>query len=277
MIKPRVVGTSLLVCAALVVPLKLASLRAGTLAQFQTSVGLIDVELFDDDKPITVQNFIRYVQSGVYTTNLIFHRYVRNFVMQGGGFFVTDRETTNASVAAVPSFGQIRNEYSVGPRISNTFGTIAMAKVGGNPDSATSQWFFNLNNNASLDTNNGGFTVFGKVIRGTTVLNQFTNLLIANAGGVLAELPVRTPNPSIDDLVYVDISLLTADIALLPDNSRTIGWTSIRNRTNWVEFANGWPANWRSLTNFVGDGSRVTIVDAAMPARPRFYRVRADF
>src|SRR5437016_14601532 len=84
--------------------------RGYTLAQFRTSVGNIDVQLLDQEKPITVQNFIRYVQSGAYTTNLIFHRYVPNFVMQGGGFYVTNRGSTNAAVAAVRSFGTIRNE-----------------------------------------------------------------------------------------------------------------------------------------------------------------------
>ena len=250
--------------------------RGDTLAQFRTSVGNIDVQLFDQEKPVTVQNFVRYVQSGAYTTNLIFHRYVPNFVMQGGGFYVTNRGSTNEAVAAVRSFGTIRNEFSVGPRISNTFGTIAMAKVEGNPDSATSQWFFNLKNNSELDANNGGFTVFGQVIRGTTVLNQFTNLPIVNAGGPLGELPVRSASPTIEDVVFVNITLLTAEIRALPDGKREIGWISVKNKTNRVEFSNRLPPVWKTLATSVGDGNRATATDSATNLA-RIYRIRVDY
>ena len=137
--------------------------QAGMLAQFRTVFGDIEVELFDQDKPITVQNFVRYVQSGRYR-NLILHRCDPAFVLQGGGIIVTGRGTTNWGFAYLPTFGAISNEFSAGTIRSNTYGTIAMARVGGQTNSATSQWFFNLTNSpffevrgASTDVTNQDF------------------------------------------------------------------------------------------------------------------------
>src|SRR5260221_5491725 len=145
--------------------LSLPLAQAGTLAQFRTVFGDIEVELYDQDKPVTVQNFIRYVQSGVYQ-NEFAHRIVPGFIVQGGGFAIASRGTTNWAIGSVPSFGNITNEFGVGRRFSNTYGTIAMAKLPGYTNSASSQWFFNLANNAFLDTNdtNNFFVVFGHVI-----------------------------------------------------------------------------------------------------------------
>lgn len=189
------------------------SLQAGTLAQFRTVLGDLEVELFEADKPVTVQNFIRYVQSGVYS-NMFFHRYVPGFVIQGGGYFTTNRSTASPSLAAVDGFGPITNEFNVGARRSNVLGTLAMAKLGGDPNSASSEWFFNLaDNSANLDQQNGGFTVFGRVVGSTQVLNQLTNLIRVDAGGPFTELPVLNFPPSYEDLVYVDITLLDVRVA----------------------------------------------------------------
>src|SRR2546421_5216945 len=172
--------------------------RAGTLVQFRTTVGDFDVELYDNDKPVTTRNFLRYITSGLYT-NSIMHRVVTNFVIQGGAFDVTNRGTTNFALIYVPTFGPITNEFKVGKFYSNVYGTIAMAKTS-DPDSATSQFFFNLaNNSGSLDNtnNSGGFSVFGHVVSGTNALNAFrigpTNHLVkkVNLGGILTECPVR--------------------------------------------------------------------------------------
>src|SRR6266849_2120280 len=115
--------------------------RAGTLAQFRTSVGSFDVELYDTDKPITVQNFIRYVTNGLYT-NMIMHRVVTNFVVQGGWWAVTNRGTTNWDFYQIPTFPPITNEFKNGKFYSNIYGTVAMAKTS-DPNSANSQFFFN--------------------------------------------------------------------------------------------------------------------------------------
>ena len=126
-----------------------------TIVEFATSEGNIRVNLHDTTTPKTVENFLNYVNEGAYTDTII-HRLEPDFVVQGGGF----KYENGFSHIAVESGPAVENE----PELSNVRGTIAMAKVGGNPDSATNQWFFNINDNsANLDVQNGGFTVFGQV------------------------------------------------------------------------------------------------------------------
>ncbi|ERN40551.1 peptidyl-prolyl cis-trans isomerase (rotamase) - cyclophilin family [Rubidibacter lacunae KORDI 51-2] len=136
--------------------------------------GATNVVLFDqadEGAPLTVQNFSNYVNDGDYVNSII-HRLVSDFVIQGGGFVVdglaeelaqNDASSGAGSTSLVPTDPPVQNEFSSDR--SNVRGTIAMAKVGGDPDSATSQWFFNLGDNSSnLDSQNGGFTVFGEVL-----------------------------------------------------------------------------------------------------------------
>ncbi|MBK8268426.1 MAG: peptidylprolyl isomerase [Planctomycetes bacterium] len=124
-----------------------------------TSLGEMVFELVDD-APVTTANFIQYVEDGFYD-GTIFHRVVPNFVVQGGGFLP-------GMVQPDGLRDPIVNEFS--PSRSNLRSTVAMAKVGGNPDSATSQFFVNLNDNSgNLDNQNGGFTVFANVIEGMSV------------------------------------------------------------------------------------------------------------
>ena len=143
-------------CLTLVLLLPLTLLgQTNPIVRFQTNLGDIDVELLADAAPRTVANFLNYVNKGAYT-NTIIHRSVANFVIQGGGFRVSP-----TSIDSIPSDPPVPNEY----RVSNTRGTIAMAKQADNPNSATNQWFFNLRdeNALNLDAQNGGFTVFGKI------------------------------------------------------------------------------------------------------------------
>src|SRR6476620_5904721 len=91
-------------------------LRAGTLATFETSVGNMELEFYDEDKPITVSNFVKYVTSGQYT-NLFIQRWVPNFVIQAGGFRVTNT-TDGLKIEDVPTYGNIKNEYGVGSTFS---------------------------------------------------------------------------------------------------------------------------------------------------------------
>ncbi len=133
---------------------------ASTKLRFHTTLGDVNVDLFDKQAPRTVANFLNYVNDGDYT-NSIFHRSVSNFVIQGGGFKFNGAGTP--SITTVPADPAVQNEPDVVNR-SNLRGTVAMAKLGGDPNSATDQFFFNLGNNAAnLDAQNGGFTVFGKV------------------------------------------------------------------------------------------------------------------
>jgi cyclophilin family peptidyl-prolyl cis-trans isomerase len=175
-----------------------------------SSTGIFNIALDGQHKPITVANFLNYVNSGRYfmtdpTTHALassfVHRSVSGFVVQGGGFIgtVDPANPNNARPTAVTTFPSIQNE----PGISNKLGTIAMAKLADNPNSATSQWFINLANNggppADLDTQNGGFTVFGHVTgNGMTTVNAIAALPTYNLGSPFDSLPLRnytSPNP----------------------------------------------------------------------------------
>lgn len=162
----------------------------------------LDVVLFDQPDlgaPLTAANLERYVEAGRYA-DTFFHRLVPNFVLQGGGFvWPGGAEATSTTLASLATFAALTNEYS--SQRSNIRGTLAMAKLGSDPDSATSQWFFNLaDNSANLDQQNGGFTVFGRVRDGTDLLllDILGSLDIRNAGGVFSELPLYKLGAKLD-------------------------------------------------------------------------------
>ena len=129
----------------------------------ETSLGNIKIELFEKEAPISVKNFLEYVNSGYYN-GTIFHRVIGNFMIQGGGFTADMRmKKTNPP---------IKNEAANG--LKNDVGTIAMARTGA-PDSATSQFFINVVNNNGLNRPNpdgNGYAVFGKVIDGMKVVDD---------------------------------------------------------------------------------------------------------
>ena len=292
-------------CGSLLL-LSLPSGRAGTLAQFRTVFGDIEVELYDQQKPATVQNFKRLVQSGAYQ-NTFFHRVVPGFVAQGGGYFTTipsshiDFATPWSYLGQVPNFGSITNEYNVGPRFSNTNGTIAMAKTDGNPNSATCQWFFNLGNNSTnLDNQNGGFTVFGHMVRdtGSTTNGPVLGLLTLMAYGrgmvnmqwwygtndsvanMFQQMPVTYTGfyyPWYSDLFYVDISLLNVQVAVKTNGNREISWNSASNQMNYVEFTTNFPPVWNLLVSTNGDGTILKVTDSSPKGFRRFYRVRVAY
>jgi peptidyl-prolyl cis-trans isomerase A (cyclophilin A) len=158
----------------------------GTMVRIHSTQGPIDLKLLDAEAPITVANFLAYVRAGDYS-DVMFHRLSRNFVVQGGGF---RWPAVGSCCPSVTSRGKIQNEFSA--TRSNLRGTVAMAKVGSDPNSATSQWFVNLANNAAnLDNQNGGFTVFARVTApGMVVVDKIGALQIVNAGSPYNELPV---------------------------------------------------------------------------------------
>lgn len=124
--------------------------------RLQTNVGDIDVILYTDSTPQTVRNFLTYVDAGDYD-GTAFHRLIPGFVLQGGGFVP---EAPPNRFIAVPARPSPINE----PGVSNVRGTVAMAKVDGQPNSATTNFFFNLaDNSGNLDNQNSGFTAFGRV------------------------------------------------------------------------------------------------------------------
>ncbi|NJR72151.1 MAG: hypothetical protein HC782_03515 [Gammaproteobacteria bacterium] len=159
---------------------------SASVVRLQTTLGNIDIELYDTAAPATVANFLAYVNSGRFNNSFI-HRAIPGFVIQGGGFVWVNETTPVAEVVKNPP---VMNEFS--PARSNLRGTIAMAKTVDNPNSATSEWFVNLANNAAnLDNQNGGFTVFGKVTdAGMVVVDAIAALALVNAGGAFTDLPV---------------------------------------------------------------------------------------
>ena len=127
----------------------------------ETSYGTLTIELDNRKAPQTVANFLSYVKDGSYDGSL-FHRVIPGFVVQGGGY---DANFTQLSTRA-----PVVNESRDG--LSNRRGTIAMARTQ-DPDSATRQFYFNLQDNLSLDAGMGaGYTVFGTVVKGMEVLDQ---------------------------------------------------------------------------------------------------------
>jgi cyclophilin family peptidyl-prolyl cis-trans isomerase len=129
----------------------------------ETSMGTIKIELFADKAPITVKNFLRYVDDKFYD-GTVFHRVIGDFMIQGGGFEPGMKEKSTKE--------PIKNEASNG--LSNVRGTIAMARTQ-DPDSATAQFFINVVDNAyRLDPRRGnaGYCVFGKVIDGMDVVDK---------------------------------------------------------------------------------------------------------
>lgn len=207
---------ALIACAAL------AGTASATNVRIVTNVGDVDIELFDAARPITVANFLSYVKDGSYA-NSFSHRMIPGFVIQGGGF-----RLKGTDVEAVPAKAAIKNEFNGDPRFTNAFGTITMAKVDGDVNSATNQWFINLGNNntglpeeGNLDQQNGGFTVFGRVTAGVGVLNLlnsgFNNsatdgAAIYNAsgtlGGAFTQMPLLGRSLTTENLIRIDVYVL---------------------------------------------------------------------
>jgi peptidyl-prolyl cis-trans isomerase A (cyclophilin A) len=198
-----------------------------TIVEFHTSQGNFKVNLHDQTTPKTVENFLKYVNDDDYD-NTVVHRLIPNFVMQGGGFSFEG----NLPLTAIPTDASVINE----PIYSSVRGTIAMAKPGSNANGATSQWFVNYkDNSANLDTQNGGFTVFGEVIEGMDTIDKiallpncqdipmpgFTNELCADSSFV----------PGVENFVTIsDITI--ADSTKVTDASLTSVKNTLINKSN---------------------------------------------
>ncbi len=148
----------------------------------KTSLGEITIELYPDKAPITVKNFLDYVDAKFYD-GTIFHRVIPGFMNQGGGF--------TADMQQKPTRAPIKNEAGNG--LKNTVGTVAMARTGV-VDSATAQFFINTADNAFLDHRDEtapgfGYAVFAKVVNGIDVVKKIAAVPTANKGG-LQNVPV---------------------------------------------------------------------------------------
>lgn len=189
------------------------------LADSSLGGGVTNVLLFDqsgEGAPATVANFTNYVEDSDYVNSII-HRSVPGFIIQGGGFTVEDLQITD-----VPADDPVVNEFSEDR--SNLRGSIAMAKLGNDPNSATNQWFFNLaDNSANLDNQNGGFTVFGEVLseEDLTAVDAIANVSIFNGSSInsaFTDLPLifeddSNPNLESDDnyIRYSNITISQID------------------------------------------------------------------
>ena len=147
-----------------------------SLITIETTKGTIKIELDADKAPITVENFLSYVNDGFFD-NTIFHRVIPNFMIQGGGFEsgMNQKETK----------AQIKIEADNG--LGNDRGTVAMARTN-DPNSASSQFFINLKDNGFLNhtspTDQGwGYCVFGKVTDGMDVVDDMATVSTGNTGG----------------------------------------------------------------------------------------------
>ena len=185
----------------------LLTLTAGTAlahnprVEMQTSQGNIVIELYKDKAPITVENFLHYVNSGYYT-GTIFHRVIKDFVVQGGAF-------DQALDWRKPDDGPIPNEAKNG--LTNEPGTIAMADAR-DPNSATTQFFFNLESNKHLnhyrdDPGYYGQCVFGKIVKGMDVVQKIADLKTGPGGPFTSDVPA-TP-------------VVIEKVVLLPDAAPT--------------------------------------------------------
>lgn len=136
--------------------------RRKPMVLISTSHGDIKLELYEKEAPITVANFLSYVEEGFYD-NTIFHRVINNFMVQGGGI--------TADMKQKPTKAPIKNEAENG--LKNERGTVAMARTAV-VDSATSQFFINHRDNAFLDhgVRDFGYAVFGKVVEGMDVVDK---------------------------------------------------------------------------------------------------------
>jgi FKBP-type peptidyl-prolyl cis-trans isomerase len=168
----------ILVCAVAIALLSALSLSAAPGAakphvKMETTQGVIVVELYPQSAPKTVENFLQYVKDGFYD-NTVFHRVIKNFMIQGGGFTKDLQEK--------PTRAPVVNEADNG--LKNELGTLAMARTG-DPNSATAQFFINTKNNDDLnfrskDAQGWGYCVFGKVISGLDVVKLIEGVATAS-------------------------------------------------------------------------------------------------
>lgn len=166
----------------------------------QTTDGDITIELFADKSPVTVENFLRYVDEGHYD-GTVFHRVIPNFMIQGGGFTAALEEKATHE----PIVNESRN------KLHNTRGTLAMARTS-DPDSATAQFFINQRSNLRLDWSPGneGYTVFGEVLEGMQVVDI---IALSDTGPAQA---TTTRGPSVFQDVPVKPVVITSMSRITP-------------------------------------------------------------
>lgn len=184
----------------MLIGLMIAFSAQSTTVRLETSLGHIDIEMLEQAAPNTVENFLNYVNDGDYDQS-IFHRLSYGFVLQGGQFYSDGNTLQN-----IPADPPVANEFNV----SNTKYTVAMAKLNDQPNSATNNFFINLKDNSdNLDNQNGGFTVFGKVVQGQDVVNTISSLVSRNSAP-LYDYDFQG-QPELDDFVYINRAFVLSE------------------------------------------------------------------
>lgn len=173
-----------LISTAAVVPT--GALAADPQVDLRTSAGTIRLELYPAKAPKTVENFLQYVRDGHYN-GTVFHRVIDGFMIQGGGF--------DASFKQKQTRKPIANEAKAGASagLKNDIGTVAMARTS-DPDSATAQFFINVNDNAFLNAGDPkgdgvGYAVFGKVVSGMDVVTKIAKTPTGSGGPFQRDVP----------------------------------------------------------------------------------------
>jgi cyclophilin family peptidyl-prolyl cis-trans isomerase len=247
---------------SIVLCLAIASGARATVVRFNTVSGNIDVRLYNTATPLNVANFLNYVTSGRYANTFI-HRSIPGFVIQGGGYTY---DAATMSAPHIAQFSQVNNEFG----ISNLRGTIAMAKLAapadggppnGGPNSATSEWFFNLDdaNANSLDTQNGGYTVFGRVVgTGMNVVDGIAALQIFDADG--------DSGSTFDDVPILNGATTLANGLVFLNSVQVLNYPAgdydFNGKVNAADYV-VWRSSLGSKTNAAADGNGDGIVNAA--------------
>jgi peptidyl-prolyl cis-trans isomerase A (cyclophilin A) len=189
-----------LMLALLAIPVFSASAEETVYVGLNTSEGYIELALDKEKAPISVENFVTYVEEGHYD-GTIFHRVIKNFMIQGGGF--------DASMNRKPTRAAIKNEAKNG--LNNKRGSVAMARTA-SVDSATSQFFINVKDNTFLDhgVRDYGYAVFGEVVKGMDVVDKIAETrvgrrdqpaedIIINSAVVVEKESEEAPAPLIEN------------------------------------------------------------------------------
>ncbi len=189
-----------LMLALLAIPVFSASAEETVYVGLNTSEGYIELALDKEKAPISVENFVTYVEEGHYD-GTIFHRVIKNFMIQGGGF--------DASMNRKPTRAAIKNEAKNG--LKNKRGSVAMARTA-SVDSATSQFFINVKDNTFLDhgVRDYGYAVFGEVVKGMDVVDKIAETrvgrrdqpaedIIINSAVVVEKDSEEAPAPLIEN------------------------------------------------------------------------------
>ena len=251
--------------AVLVAALLFGHRAQATIVRFQTSVGDIDVRLYEAATPLSVANFLNYATSDRYAGTFI-HRVPQrptsqgggslDFVVQGGGFRLNNSVFDAAGITTDDPIGDE-------PGITNIRGTLSFAK---NSLGATSQWFFNIGDNSFLDDQD--FTVFGRVLgNGMTVVDAINDLPVVDAS-----IAQNAPGEDFDEIPVTDLQQVLSQQDITNDEAVMINGVVIRGlpagdynfdgAVNAADY-NVWRSSFGSTTQAEADGNGNGVVDAA--------------